>query len=184
MQQTTDANAQPQAPREPLGRVISISGSQAQIGLLAASRLGGHDPRATVGKFIGIRAGRVLQVGMITEVTAQPPAVTREQGHYAVAQVDLMGEIKEGQSGKPHFVRGVREYPSIGDPADLIGNRALRLIYDLGGGDTMDIGTLNQDSSVGAYVHVEDMISKHFAVLGTTGVGKSSAVVVLLQRNS
>jgi DNA helicase HerA-like ATPase len=179
--QSSAANSRPQT-REPLGRVISISGSQARIGLLAASRIGTHDPRATVGKFIGIRSGRSLQIGLITEVTAQSPATIRDQGHYAIAHLDLMGEIKEGPSGTPHFVRGVREYPSVGDPADLIGSRALRLIYDISGNDTINIGTLNQDPSVGAYVHVDEMVSKHFAVLGTTGVGKSSGVALLLQQ--
>jgi len=39
---------------------------------------------------------------------------------------------------------------------------------------------LQQDSTIGAYVDIDDMLCKHFAVLGTTGVGKSSAVVLML----
>jgi DNA helicase HerA-like ATPase len=39
---------------------------------------------------------------------------------------------------------------------------------------------LQQDSSIAAYVDIDDMLSKHFAVLGTTGVGKSSAIILLL----
>jgi DNA helicase HerA-like ATPase len=58
----------------------------------------------------------------------------------------------------------------------------LRLIYDLSSSDTINIGHLNLDGSLGAYIHVDDMISKHFAVLGTTGVGKSSGVVLILQQ--
>ena len=33
-----------------------------------------------------------------------------------------------------------------------------------------------------ARIDVDEMLSKHFAVLGTTGVGKSSAVALLLQQ--
>ena len=38
----------------------------------------------------------------------------------------------------------------------------------------------SRNSSVIAYVDVEEMLSKHFAVLGSTGVGKSSGVSLLL----
>jgi DNA helicase HerA-like ATPase len=173
--------ARPQPAREPLGRVISVTGSQAKIGLSSLRNVAG-ETRATVGKFLGLRSGRSLQIGMITEISALAPATAKELGYHTVAQLDLMGEIKESSAGQPRFARGVSDYPSIGDPADLISSRALRLVYDLSGSDTINIGQLNLDSSIGAYVHVDDMISKHFAVLGTTGVGKSSGVILILQQ--
>jgi hypothetical protein len=92
-----------------------------------------------------------------------------------------MGEIKQDASGAAYFQRGVTEYPAIGDPAALITTRELRLIYDVTGPETINIGQLQQDTSIGAYVNVDDMLCKHFAVLGTTGVGKSSGVAVILQ---
>ena len=174
---STEQQASPPTAREPLGRVISVTGSVARIGMTGLRR----EIRATVGKFLGVRSGRSLLIGMITEVSALAPAVAKEVGYHAVAQLDLMGEIKEGASG-PRFSRGVSDYPSIGDPADILSGRALRLVYDISGSDTINIGHLNLDSSIGAYVHVDDMISKHFAVLGTTGVGKSSGVILILQQ--
>ena len=48
------------------------------------------------------------------------------------------------------------------------------------GSDQINVGTLQQDPSVIAYVDIEEMLSKHFAVLGSTGVGKSSGVSLLL----
>ena len=39
---------------------------------------------------------------------------------------------------------------------------------------------LQQDQSIIAYVDIEEMLSKHFAVLGSTGVGKSTGVSLLL----
>jgi DNA helicase HerA-like ATPase len=58
----------------------------------------------------------------------------------------------------------------------------LRLIYDISGSDTIDIGHLQQDPTIGAYVNVDEMLSKHFAILGTTGVGKSSGVALILNQ--
>ena len=123
-----------------------------------------------------------MVIGMITEVSALAPAAAKELGHHTVATLDLMGEIKESTPGSPRFSRGVSDYPSIGDSADLISSRALRLVYDMSGSDTINVGTLNLDSSIGAYIHVDEMVSKHFAVLGTTGVGKSSGVILILQQ--
>jgi hypothetical protein len=179
--QIQDQDRRIQAAAKPLGSVLSVSGSQARVGVAAGPRTS-EAGRVTVGKFIGIRSGRSLIIGMITEVTAQAPSVVREQGIHAIAQLDLMGEIKADTSGKPHFARGVNEYPSIGDPADLLTGPALRLAYDIAGSDAINIGHLNQDNSIGAYVSVDEMLSKHFALLGTTGVGKSSGVVLILQQ--
>jgi hypothetical protein len=46
----------------------------------------------------------------------------------------------------------------------------------------IDIGHLQLDAAIAARLDVDEMVSKHFAVLGTTGVGKSSAVALLLQQ--
>ena len=54
-------------------------------------------------------------------------------------------------------------------------------MFNIRASSAIDIGHLQQDSSLGAYIDVNDMLSKHFAVLGTTGVGKSSGVAVILQ---
>ena len=52
----------------------------------------------------------------------------------------------------------------------------------MSGPGTIDIGTVQQDASIPACVNVDDMVRKHFAVFGTTGVGKSSGVSVLLRQ--
>jgi DNA helicase HerA-like ATPase len=56
------------------------------------------------------------------------------------------------------------------------------MIFDMSGPGTIDIGTLQQDQSIPAYVNVDDMVRKHFAVFGTTGVGKSSGVALLVRQ--
>jgi DNA helicase HerA-like ATPase len=57
----------------------------------------------------------------------------------------------------------------------------LRLIYANTEEAMIDIGYLHQDAEVGAYVKVDDLLSKHFALLGSTGVGKSSGVAIILR---
>jgi DNA helicase HerA-like ATPase len=168
------------AASEPLGRVVSISGSQAGIGLTAVTR-NPDDPRATVGKFVGIKSGKSLLVGVITDVSMQPIAGTKEQGVQAVALIDMMGEIKIRETTRARFQRGVTDYPAMGDPAALLSRAELRAVFDLSDVQTIDIGHLQHDVAVGALVKIDDMLSKHFAILGTTGVGKSSGVVLILR---
>ena len=43
-----------------------------------------------------------------------------------------------------------------------------------------NIGALQQDQTIPAQVDIEQLVSKHFAVIGTTGVGKSNGVAILL----
>jgi DNA helicase HerA-like ATPase len=105
--------------------------------------------------------------------------LTSSDNYIAVASVDLLGEILNA-ADKAKFQRGVTNYPTIGDSVDLITSQELRTIYAPTGSDQINVGFLQQDRSVVAYVDIEEMLSKHFAVLGSTGVGKSTGVSLLL----
>jgi len=166
---------------QPLGRVVSVCGSQATVGLSALPRQELNEGRATVGKFLGIRTGNSLLIGVITNVSVDSPALAKEHGCHSTAALDLVGEISQGDTITGKFHRGVSEYPAIGDPVLAVGAHDLRLVFNVSGKSVIEIGHLQQDSTIGAYVDVNDMLSKHFAVLGTTGVGKSSCVVLMLQ---
>lgn len=158
------------------GRVILVRGSQARIGLLGGEGLPQGGARATVGRFLSIRCEGSTIIGLITEVSSEH--IGADEPYVAVASVDLLGEISGGAS--PKFQRGVTVYPTIGDAADLTGNQELRTIYTPAKSDHIHVGTLQQDPGVLAYVDVEEMLNKHFAVLGSTGVGKSTGVSLLL----
>jgi uncharacterized protein len=160
------------------GRVILVRGSLARVGLMATgSKMGLSEVRATVGRFVSIRCGTSVIVAMITEVSCED--LPTSDNFIASASVDLLGEIL-GTSDRQKFQRGVTNYPTIGDAVELINSQELRTIYAPSGSDQINIGTLQQDSSVIAYVDIEEMLSKHFAVLGSTGVGKSTGVSLLL----
>jgi hypothetical protein len=159
------------------GRVISVRGSLARVGLLAAIQMGAKEVRATVGRFVSIRCVNSTIIAMITEVSCEN--LPTSDIYIASASVDLLGEILGGPE-RPKFQRGVTNYPTIGDAVELITNQELRTVYAPTGSDQINVGTLQQDPSVIAYVDIEEMLSKHFAVLGSTGVGKSSGVSLLL----
>ena len=177
---STDVTASPAATdhlaQHAIGRVVAVSGAQITVGLNATTVA-----RATVGKFLGVISGNAVIVGMITEIVERPENKPDQTGG-RMARLDLVGEIKPVAGGAGQFMRGVTEYPMIGESAVLMTNRDLRLIYNGGALEKGQIGVLQQDPSIGVQIDIDSLVSKHFAILGTTGVGKSTGVTIILQR--
>jgi DNA helicase HerA-like ATPase len=164
-----------QNERQVIGRVVSVAGSSASIQLNGGALRNQDAAAATVGKFLGVVSGTTVIVGMVTSISEQSGASTT-----SVAHIDLFGELKP-RNGIAAFSRGVTEYPAIGEPALLMTSDELRLIYTAIQ-HSAQIGTLHQDSKIPAAIDIDELLSKHFAILGTTGVGKSTGVAVILQQ--
>jgi DNA helicase HerA-like ATPase len=185
MQHADDRNAahsgETPARREPpLGRVLSVRGSQAKVEFPAVSAFDLEEARVTVGKFVGITAGQSLLVGVVTDVALTTEVVEAGASFAAAAHLDIVGEIVDHDTPNAHFRRGVTTYPAISDTAKPIGSRELGLVFDIAEADAMTVGYLHQDGATDAFVSANDMLNKHFAVLGSTGVGKSSAIALII----
>src|SRR5262245_18236114 len=119
------------AAGQPIGHVVSVRGSQATVGLLNSPLQDWDKVRSTVGKFLGIRAGNSLLIGVITNVSIETPALAKELGCHSTADLDLVGEIKQAGMAPAQFQRGVTEYPAIGDPVLGISAQELRLVFNV-----------------------------------------------------
>jgi DNA helicase HerA-like ATPase len=163
----------------PLGRVTSVSGSRAVVAVnISAMSLRDGDP-LSVGKLLLIESGRSTTVALIYAAEA----AGRSQLDTMLASVELLGEIRQSSTtGRTSFDRGIKTYPPVGAAAHEMDASALETIYDYTGEQTISIGKLSQDERIEATVRVQDLLQKHFAVLGTTGCGKSSTVVLILDR--
>ncbi|HHI81907.1 MAG TPA: DUF87 domain-containing protein, partial [Rhizobiales bacterium] len=95
--------------------------------------------------------------------------------------VELVGEIIEHR-GQVRFSRGITNYPPLGSPAHQIRNGDLAAIHNPVGRKSAVIGQLSQDATIPAVVSIDDMVNRHFAIVGTTGTGKSSSVSLLLRK--
>ncbi|MBI1203195.1 MAG: DUF87 domain-containing protein [Rhodopseudomonas sp.] len=162
------------------GRVIAIDGSQASVELKA---LPADSDNPTVGKFMSLTTLKSIIVGMITDVAEQTkPTATGAMGYRNVARLDLIGEILPDGAGGARFQRGITEYPNIGDAAAMLDESELRLVYGTADADHGHIGDLQQNENIAVHIDIDHLISRHFAILGATGVGKSSGVVIILQK--
>jgi uncharacterized protein len=179
---TSTAASEPDAAGarpEPIGRVAAVTGSKATIDLSARAP---SSSGATVGKFLAVVTANGLIVGLITEIGEQMlTSADRGQAFRNVAEIDLIGEIRAQASGA-QFGRGVSQYPNIGDPAIMLAEPELRLIYGSANGDRVAIGHLQQNPNVGVHIDIESLVNRHFAIVGTTGVGKSSGVAIILRK--
>lgn len=159
----------------PLGRVIAVSGSQATAQFTAAAT-GEGGFAFSVGSLIGIRNGDSLAVGALCDITLQ--AAAGEAAACAIGRIDLLGEI----SADSRFHSGVAAYPKIGSAVVGIGAGDLKTIFDLASPRTVELGRLQQNAAIAATVNVDEMVRKHFAIFGSTGSGKSSALALILRK--
>ena len=160
------------APAAALATVVSVTGSQ-MVARLQDSRM---EDRIS-GK--AVRVGSMLKVAVAErDVVGRASAIELEPGsagrHLIV--VDLVGEVTEEQT----FSRGVSYHPIPGAPVYLASDDDLTAVFLRPGVDNIRIGTLYDNPEQAAYVQIDELLGKHFAILGSTGSGKSCTVALIL----
>ncbi|RWX78440.1 DUF87 domain-containing protein [Neorhizobium lilium] len=165
-----------------LGRVVACNGSHATIAAVADGGETDLTELWSVGRLISISVGsnRVVALSYSME-TGEKDWGEGEDNKFHI-EVELLGEVRVGPDGREEFSSGISRYPYLGAIAHRIRAADLLRIYDAGKNDTCVIGKLSQDESLDAAIHIPSMLSKHFAIVGSTGVGKSTAVSLLLHK--
>ncbi|WP_416796981.1 ATP-binding protein [Ciceribacter azotifigens] len=165
-----------------LGRVVACNGSRATVAAVAEA--GGTELSElwSVGRLISISVGGNRVVALVYSMQTDTKAWGENLDNTFLIEVELLGEVHVGMNGREEFSTGISRYPYLGAIAHRIRTADLSRIYDSGQNDVCVIGKLTQDESIDATIHVPSMLSKHFAVVGSTGVGKSTAVSLLLRQ--
>ena len=165
-----------------LGRVVACNGSRATIAAVAEA--GGTDLTElwSVGRLISISVGKNRVAALVYSMNTQSVGWGEGQDNLFRIEVELLGEVRVGPDGREEFSSGISAYPYLGAIAHRIRAADLMRIFDAGKGNSCVIGKLTQDESIDAAIHIPSMLSKHFAVVGSTGVGKSTAVSLLLHK--
>ncbi|MFT4180843.1 MAG: DUF87 domain-containing protein [Rhizobium sp.] len=165
-----------------LGRVVACSGSRATIAAVAED--GGTDLTElwSVGKLISISVGNNRVAALVYSMNTGNTGWGEGQDNLFRIEVELLGEVRVGLTGREEFSSGISAYPYLGAIAHRIRAADLMRIFDAGKDSSCVIGKLTQDESIDAAIHIPSMLAKHFAVVGSTGVGKSTAVSLLLHK--
>jgi uncharacterized protein len=168
-----------------LGTVSAVSGASVTVKLSESLSSGlaiidGHTYRVgQVGSFIRIPQGYQDLYGVVCEVGANvaPQALSQqeiESGRWM--RVELAGEAI-GDA----FERGISQHPNINDTVHIVIERDLRRIYGHGGSDQIKIGNLSSSENISVRLSLDALVTRHSAILGSTGSGKSTTVASLLR---
>ncbi len=93
------------------------------------------------------------------------------------AQMNFLGELSTNG-----FCRGVKTFPPPNGPVFSTTPRELEEVFSPHQSNTIRIGTVFPSNTLSASLKTEPLLSRHFAILGSTGTGKSSSVALLLHR--
>lgn len=167
-----------------LGAVESVSGSSLSIRLAPSVSSGFSIIKGKtykvgqVGSFVKIPQGYQALFGVVSEI-GEREAEAELESHAATGRwmkVNLVGETIGGT-----FERGISQYPNIGDSVHLATEACLDDIYTSDESGVINVGTLSSAESIPATLSLNALVTKHSAVLGSTGSGKSTTIASLVR---
>ena len=167
-----------------LGTVAAVSGAALNVHLAQSVASGlsiikGQTYKiGQVGSFVRVPQGYQDLFGVVSEVGANavPEHIDLVDDTGRWMKIELVGETVGGT-----FERGISQYPNIGDAVHLAVEEHLRQIYDIRGQGNVAVGRLSSAESITARIALNELVTRHSAVLGSTGSGKSTTVASLLR---
>src|SRR5512134_591058 len=164
-----------------IGRIVSVTGAKAIVLLdCQGSRRPLHS-RPEMGTLLAIDTANTVVLAIVSALSVPMPAQRDGDVEVWIAELNLVGELWKTDGQPDSFNRGVTVYPALGDRARVASKYELELTFCGNRKKTVRVGTIQQDSSIPAMVRVDDLLGKHFAILGTTGTGKSCTTALILR---
>lgn len=138
-----------------------------------------------IGSFLRVPLGYANIYGIVTQIGAAAiPERVKEIEEQDFSKLDnhqFLNMVLIGEQVGRKFERGVSQSPTTGDKVHLVTIKDLDIVY--GGYDSSNsitIGNISISESLNAKIDLNKLISRHCAILGSTGSGKSNAIGVLL----
>jgi len=174
-----------------IGQVESVSGNAVSVKMAEAYPSNMPIINGTVyrigqiGSFLKIPLGYANLYGLVTQagVLAMPEALLAayKENPSVVDGHRWLKMILVGEQIGSRFERGVLQSPTTGDQVHLVTNEDLKIVY--GGYDTKSsivVGNQSASEGLAAQIDMDKFISRHCAILGATGSGKSNSVSVVV----
>ncbi|HVF83674.1 MAG TPA: DUF87 domain-containing protein [Sphingomicrobium sp.] len=168
-----------------IGQVLEIAGSGSKI-RMDTERLNGlathTDPSVAMSGQVGSQVKMAVGTSWLI---ANVRTMKRDEDGTITAMIDFLGEGSRDSSGRMgNFRRGVTRYPIPGCTVHPVTTEDLRSVFAASDSPHIEIGTVYPTDDIRGALYVDPMLSKHFAVLGSTGTGKSTSVALILHRIS
>jgi len=186
-QQSPEARPVPKAtgPLPVIGKVVEIAGSGSMArfdGTILNAILTHADPSVAMSGQVG---SQVKMTSGNSWLIANVRTLRTGEGSDIMGQIDFLGEGTCDSNGRlSNFRRGVTRYPIPGAEVMPVTTEDMRAIFAADDSPHIEIGTVYPTDDIRGALYVDPMLSKHFAVLGSTGTGKSTSVALILHRIS
>ena len=168
---------------ERIGRIVAVTGAHAMVLLDAADDLSNAQKSPEIGTLLKVDVPNFVTLALISALSSPMPSHVREEQELRIVEVEFIGELPKDEHGRPmNFRRGISSYPALGDVVFRASQEELAKAYACETEAAIRIGHIQQDHTIPAMVKIDELLGKHFAVLGTTGTGKSCAVALILRR--
>jgi len=167
-----------------IGSIVSVTGSHALVMLDGdgGERADAPADRPTLGAIMSVDAGAGVVLGLVSALSVPAPSLEGASGAVRIIEIELVGEFTKPTVNAPgQFSRGVSSYPALDDAVHVATRDELTALYAINGYSSVRVGVVKQDGQIPATVAVEEVFSRHCAILGATGAGKSCAVALLLR---
>src|SRR3990167_764675 len=176
-----------------IGKVKSISGSLLSIQLDESVKstmpiIGGLLYRiGQLGSFVRIPLGYVHLYGVVTKIGADaiPEALrlrAEEESKDVRFSTRWVSVLLIGERIGAKFERGVVQFPTADDEVHLVTLDDSEIIYssyaDI---NSITVGNISVSESLPAKIELDKLVTRHCAILGATGSGKSNAVAVIME---
>ncbi len=167
-----------------IGRIVSVTGSRSIVMLDPAQDGAQRDAndRPEMGTLLAIDTANTVVLAIVSALSVPVPASRDNDEEIWIAELGLVGELWKNAEGEvTSFKRGTTFYPALGDRVRVATKHELKMSFCGTGERAVSVGKIRQDSSIDAMVRVDDLLGKHFAILGTTGTGKSCTTALILR---
>ena len=133
-----------------------------------------------VGSFVKIPLGYNDLFGIVSQIGANSvPEKQLDIQPYGNRWMTIQ-LIGEGQ-GNGGFERGISQYPTIGDEVHLVSESDLKHIYGhINKPYLVNVGHIAGAESIPALIDINKLITRHSAIVGSTGSGKSTTVAGII----
>ncbi|MEX6633859.1 ATP-binding protein [Hyphococcus lacteus] len=165
-----------------VGSVVSVTGSHALVMLDADKPDADRASRPQLGAIMSVDAGSSIVLGLVSAMSMPAPSLDVATAEMRIIEIELIGEFMKPTINAPaRFRRGVSSYPTLGDNVHVATRDELTALFAVNGAASVRVGVVKQDVQIPATVNVDEIFSRHCAILGTTGAGKSCAITLLLR---
>lgn len=170
-----------------IGRVIEVGGGTARIvldapavhRLQAATDVQSTSTAGEIGSQVKLRVGPLWLIASIRALRLEG-----SNSDLILADIDFIGEGRGGADGAAlrDFRRGVTRYPLPGCRIYPAGSDDMRQIFAADERAHIEIGTVYPTTNVRGALYTDALLGRHFALVGSTGTGKSTSLALILHR--